>query len=339
MNDLIQKYIENQCSPEELIIVLEWLKTTEGQKALSSKMDEIWVEENTLQEVDLNPRLIKPLKISYSASDANRKAVRTSSRKRKYVRFSMLAASVVLCLISLAVFFHLNNNPGDKITLNPSSFTVKQNAPGMKSTFQLPDGSVVKLNSDSELKFADQFQGVREVFLSGEAFFEVVENSEMPFVVRINDLSITALGTSFNINAFGDRPEIGICLSDGKVKVEHLNQATEVSTSVTLEPGEKAVFRKKEIKLSKESFNPDIDLAWKNKTLVFVSSDFYEIKASVERWYGVHIVIDDALKGGWKFTGRFHNSSIENVMNSLVYSRELAFSIDKDQVKIYKPMK
>lgn len=339
MDDLIQKYIENQCSPEELIIVLEWLKTPEGQKALSSKMDEIWVEENTLQEVDLNPRLIKPLKISYSASDVNRKAVRTSSRKRKYVRFSMLAASVVFCLISLAVFFHLNNDPGDKITLNPSSFTVKQNAPGMKSTFQLPDGSVVKLNSDSELKFADQFEGVREVFLTGEAFFEVVENSEMPFVVRIGDLSITALGTSFNINAFGNRPEIGICLADGKVRVEHLDLTTEVSTSVTLEPGEKAVFQKKETRLSKELFDPEIDLAWKNKILVFTSSSFPEIEAGIERWYGVKIIIEEELKAGWKFTGRFHNSSLENVMKSLVYSRKLAFSIDKDQVKIYKPMK
>ena len=339
MDDLIQKYIDDQCSPEELIIVLEWLKTSEGQKALSDRMDEIWAQENRLKEVDLNPRLIKPLKVSYSASETNRKGFGNSPQKRKFIRFSMLAASVVLFLISLAFFFYLSHDPHNKIALNPSSFTVKQNAPGMKSTFQWPDGSVVKLNSDSEVKFADQFEGMREVYLSGEAFFEVVENTEMPFVVRVNDLSITALGTSFNINAFGDQPDIGVCLADGKVKVEHLNRLTEVSTSVMLEPGEKAVFQKRGTKLSKEHFDPDIDLAWKNKTLVFDTSDFQEIKSKIERWYGVQVIIKEDLKTGWKFTGRFHNSTLESVMKSLVYSRELAFNIEKDQVKIYKPMK
>ncbi|MDN5210850.1 DUF4974 domain-containing protein [Fulvivirgaceae bacterium BMA12] len=339
MDDLIQKYINDQCSPEELIIVLEWLKTPEGQKALGRKMDETWASENELEEVDLNPRLIKPLKVSYASPQTKRKDHGALLPKRRLRRFLMLAATVVLCIISSVFYLHLDSGPENEVVFKHSSFTVKQNAPGMKSTFQLPDGSVVKLNADSELKYPDEFRDVREVFLSGEAFFEVVENPEMPFVVRINDLSITALGTSFNINAFGDMPDIGICLAEGKVKVEHLNQATEVSTSVMLEPGEKAVFQKRETKLSKEFFNPDIDLAWKSKILVFMSSDFPEIKARVERWYGVQIIIDEALKADWKFTGRFHNSSLESVMKSLVYSRELAFNIDKDQVKIYKPMK
>lgn len=339
MDDLIQKYIDDRCSPEELIIVLEWLKTPEGQKALSGKMDEIWALENKLQEVDLNPRLIEPLKVSYSSTQANSGPTHALSRKNRYVKLSMMAAAVVIGIISVVYFLQFNINRGNEVAVDNSSFTVKQNAPGMKSTFKLPDGSVVKLNSDSELKFASQFQGIREVFLSGEAFFEVAENEEMPFVVRINDLSITALGTSFNINAFGNLPDIDICLSDGKVKVEHLDQKTEVSTSVMLVPGEKAVFQKKGTKLSKGFFDPDIELAWKDKTLVFDSSDFPEFKAAVERWYGVQIIVDEALKTDWKFTGRFHNSSLESVMKSLVYSRELAFSIDNDQVKIYKPMR
>ena len=338
MDNLIQKFIDNRCSPEELLVVLKWLETPDGQEALSKKMDEIWAVEQELRKSGQASEVIKPLKISYSAVEKNRKFRHAIPRRRRALRFTVLAATLMLAAVFYLFVLNSKNTTTEIVLVDHSSFTVKQNAPGVKSTFQLPDGSVVKLNSDSELKFASQFHDVREVFLSGEAYFDVTENAEIPFVVRINDLSITALGTSFNINAFGDRPDIGICLSEGKVKVEHLNQDTQVSTAVTLEPGEKAVFQKKNTRLSKEFFDPEIDLAWKSKTLVFMASDFPEIKSRIERWYGVRMAVDQELQSGWKFTGRFHNTSLESLMQSLVYSRELAFDIDKDQVKIYKPM-
>ena len=340
MDNLIQKFIDNRCSPEELLVVLKWLETPDGQEALSKKMDEVWAVEQDRRKSGKDQEKVKSLRVSYSAAEKDHMIRRAIPRKRRIIRFTMLAATIFLATVSYLWVFNAAKSPTGEVLEGYSSFTVKQNAPGVKSTFQLPDGSVVKLNSDSELKFASQFHGMREVFLSGEAYFDVTENAEMPFVVRINDLSITALGTSFNINAFGDRPDIGICLSEGKVKVEHLNQDTQVSTAVTLEPGEKAVFQKKNTRLSKEFFDPEIDLAWKSKTLVFMASDFPEIKSRIERWYGVRMAVDQELQSGWKFTGRFHNTSLESLMQSLVYSRELAFDIDKDQdqVKIYKPM-
>ncbi len=338
MDDLIQKYIDDRCSSEELVIVLEWLKTPEGQETLGRKMDELWARENEQRNAAPDASSENSMRVSWSVTNS------TDHRKQKalgrnYMKWSMLAAAVALFVIAYGTLFYSGGSSVEDAVASNPSLIVKQNPPGVKSTFQLPDGSVVKLNAGSELRFTGEFQGVREVFLSGEAFFEVAEDAEMPFVVRVSDLSVTALGTSFNINAFGDRPDIGVSLSDGKVKVEHLDQTTDVSTSVMLEPGEKAVFQKYGTTLSKQTFDPEIDLAWKNKILVFTASDFSEIKTRIERWYGVQVVIDPKLKTDWKFTGRFHNTSLESVMESVVYSRGLAFNIDKDQVKIYKPMK
>ncbi|MCG8311367.1 MAG: FecR domain-containing protein [Cytophagales bacterium] len=335
MERLIAKYIENRCTPEELIVVLEWLKTEEGAKALSNKMDELWALKNDQDTKRLGGEADKKLTVAYSNRD--RVSSISKIRRRKIFGIGAIAATVAFFLISVFII----NHDIDEVELEQSLtyYDVKTNPPGVKSTIRLPDGSMVKLNSDSELKYAEDFHRIREVFLKGEAFFDVVENKEMPFVVRVNDLSVFALGTAFNINAFAEKNSVDVCLTEGKVKVEHLNRSTEVATSIVLDPGEKAMYKKTESQFFKDAFDPQFDLAWKNKTLVFDSSEFSEIRSKLERWYGVQIEIDDELTKGWQFTARFHDSTLENILKNLVFSRGLEFVINKDKVNIYLPMK
>jgi len=328
MEKLFQKYIDDNCSFEELLVVLEWLNTERGQKFLSSKMDDEW-DKLILDEKKLS---IKPpedkLKVTYSRKKNLKKGI-------LYLLGGLSAAAAVVVLL-------LTTNPFDQeVTLEQSHalYEIKQNPPGIKSTIRLPDGSIVVLNSDSEIKYEDNFLQNRQVYLKGEAFFEVIENSQSPFVVRIEDLSIHALGTSFNVKAFGELPNINICLTEGKVKVEHMNQVTEISSSLLLDPGEKVIFAKDDKLFTKTIFDPNIDLAWKSKTIVFDSSDFQEIRSTLERWYGVQIIIDSSLTANWEFTGRFSNTTLDNILKNMVYSRGLAYELDGETVNIYLPVK
>src|SRR5690606_21518010 len=117
-------------------------------------------------------------------------------------------------------------------------WTTKSNPIGQKSIIQLADGSKVVLNADSELKFLDNFgQGHREIYLKGEAFFEVALDSLRPFTVYSGESVTMALGTSFNINSY-DNKKVQIQLATGKVKVIHEDKEKE---PVYLDPGEEVI--------------------------------------------------------------------------------------------------
>lgn len=237
------------------------------------------------------------------------------------------------------VFQHLRTEADEEllvITENTDEWTIKSNPIGQKSIIQLADGSKVVLNADSELKFLDNFGQVhREIYLKGEAFFEVAPDSLLPFTVYSGESVTMALGTSFNINSY-DSKKVQIQLATGKVKVIHEDKEKE---PVYLAPGEEVIVEADQ-KLHKGNFDPNKAFLWKNGVLRFDSSAFRDVLSDLERWYGVDIEVFHRPRQDLKISGEFKNTSLSAVLESLGYAYSFDYSIDNKNVSIYfKPKK
>ena len=152
----------------------------------------------------------------------------------------------------------------------------------------LPDGTKVWLNAASSITYPTAFAGnERRVTISGEAYFEVMKNQQQPFVVQQGDMSVQVLGTSFDVNGYGDEAALKTTLVEGKVRV---GKGAAVSV---LEPGEQAIIPNGSEAVSIDH-NPDIEavLAWKNGGFAFKDADIEVIMRQMERWYNVQVVYE-----------------------------------------------
>ena len=148
----------------------------------------------------------------------------------------------------------------------------------------LADGSKVWLNAASSIRYPSAFTGKeRTVEITGEAYFEVEKNTAMPFIVKVNDISVEVLGTWFNIMAYNDEAAVRTTLLQGSVRVRKGDAA------VLLRPGQQASVQEgKDIKLIKEADAEEV-LAWKNNLFSFNDDDIATVMRQVARWYDVDI--------------------------------------------------
>ncbi len=165
---------------------------------------------------------------------------------------------------------------------------------------QLPDGTKVWLNSSSSIRYPTQFLArERRVEITGEAYFEVMKNTNSPFIVKINNnAEVKVLGTHFNINAYSNEAEIKTTLLEGAVSISQGNR-----TSV-IKPGQQMQINK--VGTFKLVSNADIEeaIAWKNGNFQFNSSDLDAVLRQAARWYDIEIVYSGNRRPDDRFSGR-----------------------------------
>jgi len=191
----------------------------------------------------------------------------------------------------------------------------------------LPDGTKVWLNTASSITYPTVFAGKdRRVAISGEAYFEVMKNQQQPFVVQQGDMSVQVLGTSFDVNGYGDEGALKTTLVEGKVRVGMGAVAS------VLEPGEQAIIPNGSEAISIDH-NPDIEavLAWKNGGFAFKDADIGLIMRQVERWYDVQVVYET------KITKHFvadipRNVPLSQLLKLLEATDQVHFRIDGKKV-------
>lgn len=182
--------------------------------------------------------------------------------------------------------------------------------PRLDFQVKLADGTVVWLNSISEIKFPFHFNDAkREVYIKGEAYFKVAPDAGKPFIVHTSNTHITVLGTEFNVNAY-NQGIITTSLVNGKVAV-----AAE-ERQVELKPGTEAVVRGEE-QIKVQPFDNDL-ITWRRGVYYFEESPMREIAAMVERWYDVKVVMDNADVAGRKFRLKlYRNRPVQDVIDVL----------------------
>ena len=192
----------------------------------------------------------------------------------------------------------------------------------------LADGTVVTLNADSKIHYPDHFTGKeRQVSLEGEAFFDVARDTTKPFIVKCDDFSVKALGTSFDVSCYDDDEYALATLASGKIEVT-LGEEKRILT-----PGEQAMIREKTLVVKEVNILPYT--SWMEDRLYFFNEKLESIMKRISRWYGMEVCYAHPGIQELHFTGNVPKyTDIKKVFDMLEFATHLDFSLEKGKVVI-----
>lgn len=200
----------------------------------------------------------------------------------------------------------------------------------------LSDGTRVHLNAGSSIRYPVEFTNStkRQVFLSGEAFFEVTKDASHPFVVRVNDLNVRVLGTKFNVSSYPEEDDINTVLVEGSVALHENMSDFIVEDAVFLEPGNKGVWNPKSKKTKIEEVDTTIYTSWMEGRLIFRNTPFKVMRKKLERHYNVSIVNHNKILEEKTYNAVFDVESIEQVFRTLKEIYAIEYVINKNNIII-----
>jgi len=244
-----------------------------------------------------------------------------------WIPIQRIAAILLLPLLIYSGYISIRNTFLKK---QQKEFVIMQtisSRQGMVTQFELADGTKVWLNSGSALHFPSRFIGdLREVKLSGEAFFEVAKNENQPFQVNVKDLNIEVLGTSFNVVSYDDEKQAEVVLVEGKVKLTaEIDQVLKVFG--TMQPGQRAIFTEDNQKVHAEEVAVDKYIAWRDGNLIFRDDKMADVVRRLSRWFNVEIVISDPEINNYAYKATFRNENLTQVLNLLKISAPIDYQI------------
>lgn len=210
---------------------------------------------------------------------------------------------------------------------------------GKRFRIYLSDGSRVHLNSGSILRYPVSFrtEGIRQIFLEeGEAYFEIVEDKQRPFVVKADNLDVRVLGTEFNVSSYRNEDEVRTVLVRGAVEVGISEQQNSRNAPTLLSPGEMASYSKVKEKMEVENVEILNHTAWKDDRMIFIDEPFNELIKKVERCYRVTVVNNFKALDTTRFYGDFDitKETVEDVLKVFKTSKSFDYSIEGDIITI-----
>lgn len=200
---------------------------------------------------------------------------------------------------------------------------------GAMFSMMLSDGSKVWLNAQSVLSYPVDFgDDRRDVFLTGEAYFEVAKDVNRPFFVWIDGVAVEVLGTSFNVSAYEQDSEQRVALLTGSVKVFRSADSLDL---VTLSPFQELCLNMENGHYTVQKFTAREVLAWKEGLFVFKNDPLDVVLAQLQRWYDVEFILNEDL-AGYRYSGTIsRKESIENLLCILRLTNEIEFVMKPDK--------
>lgn len=298
-------------------VLQEWLDRDEENRLELERYRRIWEESGHYMDSGL--------------FDADRawKQIDTVNRQRNifrkrlnniYYTLSGIAASVILMVVfSLSGVFEEEQDISVSLTADY----------GNRSEIALPDGSIVKLNSGSDITYVyNSKKKVREVRFQGEGFFDV-SKSKTPFVVKMaNGVEVRVLGTTFNLKAYADDPTVQASLVEGHIELgDHTNK-------LNMKAGEMAEFDKRTNKLKQLDGDLSHAYGWLNNKLYMDDMSLGDVCRYLERWYNVNITIQKDLGEKIHYNGVIQEETITEVLEALSHLSNIAYHVKGKNISV-----
>ena len=261
-------------------------------------------------------------------SSIEKKTISKMKTRRLFLQYMKYAAAVLLGIgISLSTLY-LTNQENLSTVGNYKLVTSK----GEKSYLQLPDGTKVWLNSCTTLEYAENYgHSNRNIYLDGEAYFEVAKNKDLPFVVKANGIDVKAIGTAFNVSAYMEDSQLTTTLFNGKVAV----QPTLTKQEVLLEPNQVAVYDKSRNKIEVVPYDKKLFAQWRGGFLSFEMMYLQDITKLLERNYNVVFRYENQGIKKLRFSGSFRNNEdLSEILNVIKTNTGIRYQILKDTIVI-----
>lgn len=325
--EILIRFLTHRCLPEEIKVVDEWIASDQANADWLFEMERIWSLKDELRFMD-NQEIKAAYNRFIAGLQKKEEVISVIPKRPAYLSWIKYAAAVVLIgLLSINLYLLSREEP--------SSMNIVEVPNGQRVSLTLSDGTKVWLNSLSKFTYPAHFSSKnRSVKLEGEGFFEVTHNEKAPFIVHIDQLQVKVLGTKFNMKAYNDEPS-SISLVEGKVEIA----TNDNEYKVVLNPNEQANYSKKDGLKVDKSVNLANIRSWTTGLSSYINEPLEEIVKGLEEKFYVHITIKDQSLNSEIFTCRFkETATINQVLTLLKETRKLDYSIQGDQIQIYKPL-
>lgn len=314
---VLLKYIYDIASDEERQCVEDWLGGDATRENILLQ----------LASIDYALRTKKRMESRNSLKAYSKVEKRIGLSARRYwlnrISWSVACFLGVLVLSTFISFWKENVTAGETQLI-----TIQANA-GMRTCFNLPDGTIAYLNSGSKLSYPLPYdKNERRVTLIGEAFFKVTHNPEQPFVVSVaNDkMRVKVLGTEFNLQSYAGENIVQTTLVSGFVNIEMIRNGS--VSNKKLKPSEKAIYDIHSEGVSVVTVNTDYDTAWKDGRLMFKDMPLPEVLKKLSYFYNVKFEVKDPAINNYCFTGTFDNKQLSQVLDYLRISSQIKYTIN-----------
>ncbi len=340
---ILLKFFNKETDQVENKLIIDWINDSPENKRYFEEVKFLWKEENSnLFNNKYNPESawnnIEPKLKIFKVADSKSNSIIKSSKKSFLYYFSRIAAILVLIF---GIWQIINISQLNKEIIITSG--------GKTITHNLADGSTVWLNKNTSIKYLKRFgKDSRTLYLSGEAYFEVKPNNELPFIIYAKNAKIEVTGTSFNINAMDNLDEVEVIVSSGTVNVSKEisepelkndsesgitdNKSVTDDVSIELTTGERAVVNDI-IPIIEKSQNSDLNyIAWKTRVLVFDRTKMEEVTKEIEEIYNVSILFENKELRNCILVAKFEDQSLDNILEIIKYTFNIEYEKDDNTI-------
>jgi len=346
---LIHKFFSNNCNANEAALVKEYFDAhpTELEHYISTQE---LLDANDAEVLDTR---ITNKMLAFISKRAHQKGI--SSTIAYWAPYAA-AASIIGFIIYFSIqTVGLKNNSKQIVGVKPTitkeatfqtSLKTITNNQNKQMLILLEDGSSVKLSSNSTLQYQQPFiNNKRELYLIGNAFFKVAKDKSKPFIVITNNITTTALGTSFIIDAPKSKENIVVQLLTGKVAINKINSSNNSFKTTYLVPGQQIEVNKLHLTYTVSRFKNNKFISPKTggeitnneAVLAFQQEDLYNVFEKLNKVFGVSITYNLPDIKGKKFTGKFERSeNIVTILNSIALLNNLTVSTTETGYSITK---
>jgi len=329
-SELFGKILTGNAREDEIIAFRKWFNDSGDNRSAFESYKKIWES----GKIEKNYDLIRAKeRIEYKINQ------RLNRPKRIFNSLQKVAAVLFLPILILSVYLYSNlRKPGDR-ELQKIYQTV--DCPiGNRSKINLPDGTLVWLNSGSSITFPVSFseEKNRNISLSGEAYFNVIKDHKRPFLLNLGEVTLRVTGTSFNVTNYVDDEQVEVMLESGKVDL-FTGSDSKSDDLVKLVPGQLARIEKGTNRLTINQANAEQYVSWIEGYLVFDEEKMSEVIRKLKRWYNVEIEVLDQEINDYSFTATIKEETLEQFLGLLIYTSPIEYEIEKVNEEADLPVK
>ncbi|MEQ9403792.1 MAG: FecR domain-containing protein [Cyclobacteriaceae bacterium] len=299
MNEQLAKYFSGECTKDEIKQVNSWRSESFDNSKEFNEAKNIWVSLQEAPEPD--NRILDGI-----LGEADAKVIKIS-RGWNWTRYAA-AAVVILGLV----------------------FSIRLSLSGDDSIQKLADGSEIVLHGESSINSVSITDNIREVRLTGKAYFDIERDESRPFIIITENARIEVLGTSFVIDASTDKTEVSV--ESGLVALVKPGKSGKTDLTVKLSVGEVGTVDNASPGIFKKNNNNPNYLAWKTKTLTFERSKMSDVELILEDVYGIDIEFENENLRNCKLTAKFKERRAKDAIEIIARTFNLTFDMKNEKV-------
>lgn len=334
IQQIIIHVLQNDVSEEEMAFFSEWFHSSSENKDLFFQLKDIYDHRKGGLMPDSEEMKASWNRLMNKLENNPQHIFQSTTIKNKRVklnRWQAVAAIFAGLLIIGASLFY------GRMKQNSVWVEVRTTSSDQVQLVQLPDGSTVQLNVSSFLKYPKRFTGKkRQVYLDGEALFEVT-NNDQPFEVHSGKQQIIVLGTQFNVMDYSEDSYVITTLIKGKIELQTFDASNKIKNRIVLNPRQQVFMDKNTGYVALSEVNPENILSWTTGIYSFEDMPLEQITDRLEKKYGVTIIISDEKSRKEKYTGKFSaQQPIEEIIEIINFKGQFEYYFRNDTIVLQR---